>query len=231
MGGTIVKLVRSVRLRGMVGTLIRGGNHAKFLYQNYQKGSFDRTYGTDTQGTLEPQDLGMGHDSFAQGYEAITHEFFSKMMSDLRICHSQYSFIDLGSGKGMSLMLASPFCFSKIIGVELSESLHSIANKNIDRFSRMRSHSPPFELFCMNAVEFEYPLTNLVVFLYNPFQEPIMRKVVAAIERSIESHPRKVFVLYRTPWQKHLFRQSRYFQTLQSTKDYAIFESQYSQVF
>jgi tRNA G46 methylase TrmB len=41
--------------------------------------------------------------------------------------HSDYTFVDLGSGKGRMLLIASEFPFRRIVGVEMRRDLHAQA--------------------------------------------------------------------------------------------------------
>ena len=42
-----------------------------------------------------------------------------------------FTFLDLGSGKGRTLLMASDYPFRRIVGVELLHSLHQIAQENL----------------------------------------------------------------------------------------------------
>jgi len=46
------------------------------------------------------------------------------VLEKLSINHSEFTFIDFGSGKGRVLFLASEYPYKKIIGVELARMLH-----------------------------------------------------------------------------------------------------------
>jgi len=47
-----------------------------------------------------------------------------------------FIFIDLGSGKGRTLLMASDYPFRRIVGVELLLALHQIAQENLEQVSR-----------------------------------------------------------------------------------------------
>jgi len=44
-----------------------------------------------------------------------------------------------------------------------------------------------------------------VVYLFNPFLESVLAEVVKGLERSIEEHPRPVYVLYHNPLLESVF--------------------------
>ena len=119
-------------------------------------------------------------------------------MALLNIDHRDFTFIDLGSGKGRALMLAAGYPFQQIIGVEFSAALHSIAMRNLEIYSGPRLCSD-IRCVCGDAAEFKFPDVPLVVLLSNPFVGDVMRQVVTNIEKSVTSSPRPVYVLYIKP--------------------------------
>ncbi len=67
--------------------------------------------------------------------------------------------------------------FSKIVGVELSEKLNVIANHNLAKF---RSGSASNIFFSsIDATEFDLPETSNLIFMFNPFDDVILRKFVS----------------------------------------------------
>jgi hypothetical protein len=93
-----------------------------------------------------------------------------------------------------------------VIGVELSPTLHRIAEKN---FARIGGSLPASVcLLNIDAREFVFPGTPTVVFLYNPFtEEEIMRTVVANIEHAHRPSGNPAFLLYHSPVQEGVLRE------------------------
>ena len=131
-------------------------------------------------------------------YQPIEPEIFRAMMQALPIDFGQFTFIDIGSGKGRALLLASEFPFRRITGVELLPELHRIAQKNLARFTA-RGGMPPMESVCGNATEFEFPLEPLIVFFFHPLMEAGFRKVLGNLQSSFAQNPRPLFVVYANP--------------------------------
>ena len=131
-------------------------------------------------------------------YQPIEPEIFRPMMQALPADFSQFTFVDIGSGKGRALLLASEFPFRQIIGVELLPELHRIAEKNIARFAA-RSGMPPTESVCGDATEFEFPAEPLVVFFFHPLMQAKFRKVLGNLQSSWAQNPRPLFVVYANP--------------------------------
>ena len=59
--------------------------------------------------------LGVFHSAYQPTEPALFHE----MLAALNITFEDFTFIDLGSGKGRALLMASDYPFLRIVGVEL----------------------------------------------------------------------------------------------------------------
>jgi hypothetical protein len=55
------------------------------------------------------------------------------------------------------------------------------------------------EIFNSNAIEFKNYDSYNYFYLYNPFQEDIMREVISKIENSLIEKPRHVTLIYKNP--------------------------------
>ena len=65
-------------------------------------------------------------------YEATSFGKFSRAMEILAPRYEGFTFVDLGSGKGRVLLLAALRPFRRVIGVEISASLHTRAQANVE---------------------------------------------------------------------------------------------------
>src|SRR5512140_1628938 len=81
---------------------------------------FDRKYGVETGGVYRPkaEDVIGANWAYGGNYQAIEPSSFLEVIGALRIPFEEFTFIDFGSGKGRSLLLASLFPFKRVIGVE-----------------------------------------------------------------------------------------------------------------
>ncbi|MBZ5489392.1 MAG: class I SAM-dependent methyltransferase [Acidobacteriia bacterium] len=57
-----------------------------------------------------------------------------------------FTFIDLGSGKGRALLMAAQYGFKRIIGVEFMPELHRVAQENIRKYTAHRTEASPDHL-------------------------------------------------------------------------------------
>lgn len=157
--------------------------------------AFDARFGTDTAAPF----FGHDHKPGAYFYVATTASLIYEILNSLALQPDTFAFLDMGSGKGRALLVASEFAFAKIVGIELSPRLHCIAEENIARFSPASQQCTAFELHCMNVVDYDHGPEPLVLFLFDPFGRETLRGVVANLEASLRATPRDVFVVYVFP--------------------------------
>ena len=119
--------------------------------------------------------------------------------------HSQYTFIDLGSGKGLMLLLAAEYPFKAVRGVEFSRKLHEVADHNIRNYRN--THQRCFDVQSVNvdAREYQFPLTPLVVYMFNPFRHELLGRVLQHLDASLAAAPRDCLVVYMNPLDAYLF--------------------------
>ena len=67
-------------------------------------------------------------------YQPSEPELFHQILRALPTSPDGFTFIDLGSGKGRTLLMASDYPFRRIAGVELLAEFETIARRNIDRY-------------------------------------------------------------------------------------------------
>jgi len=134
-----------------------------------------------------------------------------------------FTFIDLGSGKGRTLLMASDYPFRRIVGVELLPSLHQIAQQNLRQYKSESQKCFALESICGDATAFPFPDDPLVIYLFNPFPESGMRQVVANLELSLRAHPRPVYVLYHNPLLEHTLREGARLRKIAGTHQYSMF--------
>jgi len=221
----INKVINAIRKRNIRELIVFIINFPLYIYDKYKENKFDKYYGTNTNQKLDLKDYSVDSPNIdhACWYEAITKTYFDKMINQLSVEFQNNIFIDLGSGKGKSLMLAANYPFKKIIGVEFSPELHEIAEKNIEMFSTKERVQTPIQLHCMDAELYDLPMENIVVFLYNPFQGKVMRSVVEKFEKFLSDHPHQLTILYRNPKCSEMFEKNNTLQIVKETSDYKIY--------
>lgn len=154
---------------------------------------FDIAHGTDTAGYLSPREIltSHPHDAHNYGYSSIAPSVFRELcrrwratLSDPERGPAAYSFVDIGAGKGRAVLLASEIPFRKVIGVELSLELATIAQTNVDRWNRFAAAKSRIHVLHQDAMEFCWPRTSLLVFLYNPFACELVEQLLERLEQA-----------------------------------------------
>jgi predicted RNA methylase len=133
-------------------------------------------------------------------YQAVDPEDFHAVVSALPIRFEDHVFIDYGAGKGRALLMATRYPFRRIIGVEYSPRLASIAVQNLRTYNGRRACAE-VEVCVRDAADYELPLEPLVLFFFNPFGRQVMAAVAARVAASWRSHPRPITVIYLTPYE------------------------------
>jgi SAM-dependent methyltransferase len=164
-------------------------------YIEERKEAFDARFGTDTAAPS----LGREKTPGAYFYVATTASLIYEILNSLALPPDAFVFVDMGSGKGRALLVASEFAFAKIVGIELSPDLHRIAEDNISRYNPASQQCMAFELHCMDVVDYEYGPEPVVLFLFDPFGRDTLRSVIANLEESLRARPREALVVYVYP--------------------------------
>ena len=139
--------------------------------------------------------------------------------------YSQYTFIDMGSGKGRVLFAAAEYPFRNVIGVEFSNALHDDALANLKRYKYWGQRCADIEPVHADAREFEFPDDNLVIYLFNPFGPEVMGRMLANLERSLERHPRHVIVVMLWPDHSDVVERMAIMRVYRKTRRHHIFEA------
>jgi SAM-dependent methyltransferase len=176
----------------------------------------DRYYHTDTSGFLPPDQLASSPlDSARRNVYSGSQPSIIRTALDTLPPLPDFTFIDLGCGRGRPLLVASEYPFRSLIGVELSSSLVLDARKNMARLRQRYAQRPPIVIEQGDAAQFSIPGGHAVIFLYNPFGEEVIARVISRIEEAVAAGGRTIFVIYYNPVHGHAFDASpalkRYF--------------------
>ena len=184
------------RLVGVLWEFVRDSTPQR-LRQRFGDADYDWDYRVNTtSGAVGWHDRLMGqfHSAYQPTEPAAFHEMFTRCSKRPTPQHPalnfrDFTFIDLGSGKGRTLLMASDYPFRRIIGVEFLQSLHEIAQQNLQQYKSESQQCFTVESICNDATAFRFPDESMVMFLFNPFPESGMRKVFANLEQSLHAHP------------------------------------------
>ena len=156
-------------------------------------------------------------------YQPSDPATFHESIRSLGIDYGQFEFVDLGSGKGRTLLMASEYPFRRIVGVEAVAALHRVALENLRRFKSATQKCFELDSLCGDARDFQFPPAPLVLFLFNPLPEAGLRMVMANLRASLREHPRPLCVVYHNPLLEHVLEEDGGLRRLSGDLRYAIY--------
>jgi hypothetical protein len=213
----VAKFVSSYRRhKGLVGTLKSCAEEIEDIW-------FDRRFGVDTIETTS--DRALPAVPFGIRYQPTKIKRLRKIFGELRVSYQDFIFLDVGSGKGRVLLVASEFPFRRIIGVEFLPELHSIAEKNIRAYRSTTQKCSAIESLCCDATAYRMPPGNMVIFLSNPFEHPIVSRLMINLKESLQNHPRQVYLIYHNPVCHNLIMRLDFLEVSSVAQLYTIYKS------
>lgn len=200
------------------------------VYWHFRDLAFDFKYKTDTMGWRELSTLnvvGVNRDHGVQ-YQPTQARALSKVLEGIDLPR-EGMFLDLGCGKGRTMILMAEFGYRRIVGVEFAELLCEVARRNLAGYKRRFSSSAEFEVVHADAAEYPIPDDVRAIYLCNPFDHVVMAKVVQNIEASLRRRPRQLHIIYGHPLQRQLIEATGLFQVAARYSfpqcDYLVFRS------
>ena len=168
-------------------------------YEPAEDRSFDEHHGTDTAGSVEPDQLGIS-DARVRG-QAILYlpsplRVTRWMLDHVGVDPSQRTFVDLGCGKGRVLLVAAQRPFRRVVGIEISEQLADVAATNAERYVGPPARRAGVDVITADVTTVDLPTTDLLIHAYHPFGVEILTRVLTRLEASLAVTPRRVTFAY-----------------------------------
>jgi len=110
---------------------------------------------------------------------------------------SRFVYLDVGCGKGRSMVVASELRFRRVVGIEISAPLARSARRNAAAIRKRFPERTPIEVMEGDATRAVLPPGDLVVFLYHPFGRPLLSRFLSILTESRAGH--EMFVVYESP--------------------------------
>lgn len=160
--------------------------------------SWDLIHGVDTCGEIPIVGMAFQSKNKAAGLEYQSHHpaVIRLGLTSLPIRHEDYTFIDVGCGKGRVLLVASEFPFRTIIGLEFAPPLAEIAKRNLHSYRFGHQRCSKITVVTGDALEYELEPEPQVLYFYSPFSPIVLDQMVQRIEDSFQRFPRDIFVLF-----------------------------------
>lgn len=195
---------RSLRTRGLRGS-IRAARRRLFP-PRVTAHPFDTTFGTDTGGLISTCDGDHPSRAHARDYWGTAPSLlrgalarWSGTLAGTGFTVSQYTFIDLGSGKGRAVMLASELPFTACVGVELDPGLAMIARKNLELWSRSAHRCTDLSIVQDDVLALRLPGNPVLLYLFNPFDDHIMSALGLRLRDLLANRGCPIDILYARP--------------------------------
>jgi SAM-dependent methyltransferase len=178
---------------------------------------FDREHGLETSGLIHGWRIGVGHRhaAFSTAYLGVPPSRMRAVLERWRSSSGGMpteacAFVDVGCGKGRALLLASEMPFREVLGVELDGDLLTMAQRNVARWQLAGRPRSPVTAVDADGTEVELPDGALLVYLFNPFGAPVLRRML----QRLQHRQTAVDVLYLYPKYEAVFAEFPAFKLL-----------------
>jgi SAM-dependent methyltransferase len=158
---------------------------------------FDHVYGIKTFQRLDVKVSADAGDGTVWGYAAINQDFFREIMRSIPVALEPYTFVDVGSGMGAAVFLASELPFRRLVGVELTPELVSAAVENTAAFNERSPQKIAPEWIQTDFFKWKIPNEPEIFFFNNPFPEAMTLDAIQYIEQSLTENPRPLLLALR----------------------------------
>jgi SAM-dependent methyltransferase len=182
---------------------------------------FDAANGVRTSGLIAGRHLKSGHrhDRHATAYYGVAPSVFRALLNQWRRTKPvapvrDFTFIDIGAGMGRAVLLAAEMPFHRVAGVELNPTLARIARRNLQHWRALDRVHAPARIHCGDAVDFPFPAGPCLLFLFNPFSKPVLRRLLQHIAQDFKDRPGHLDLLYANNEQEAELEHHRGFRRL-----------------
>jgi SAM-dependent methyltransferase len=224
----ITRLRRSFRERGLAGSF---RHYAVRIYRIFRPHRlkphpFDVRHGVHTTDYIAGSDLGTGHphDIYNTAYygssPSMLHSAIEAWRGSLAPTDppiEAYTFLDLGAGMGRAVMVASLYPFHQVIGIEMSPRLAAQARRNLAIWTRTPRSCNLLQIATCDGTEFPWPRAPLAIYMFNPFEEPVVLRLLATLEHALAEGSGPIDILYMHPTSASVFEAHPHVQFVAST--------------
>jgi SAM-dependent methyltransferase len=202
-----------VKHEGLTVAFAKAMAKARRVFPENVAAEFDAALNTETSRVVPLWRLKIPFENSKHGSEyRTTHpSVFQQALSLVPGDIGDLTFIDIGCGKGRTLILASQWGFKKIIGVEFSPELAAVARRNISTVGICA------EVVEIDACQFSFPDENLLIYMYNPFGPVVMRSLVHNLLEWHENKAKQATLVYVNPVYNQEFKSESAFECVRIT--------------
>jgi SAM-dependent methyltransferase len=158
---------------------------AKHLVQRIQSFWWEKRLNVNTSGYVAATS------EWGLHYTPLPYSVIKAVIDRLELGEKD-TFVDIGCGKGRVLCYAAQKRLMSVVGIEINEVLAKVAQENANN---LRGRNAAIQVLAIPAEQYDYnEATSL--YLYNPFDRPIMDLVFKRLTDSYQRFARPVRIAY-----------------------------------
>lgn len=146
---------------------------------------WDKRHGVDTGGrvAINASRVAVVGNHAQSGYDIVSTppNVFAYLTRYFPDHPNNYSYMDIGCGKGRTVLLASELGFKTCIGIDFASFACEIARKNLTSYKSAVAKRSPCAIFNECATKCAFPDGNLLLFFNNPFGADLWPEVTRRI--------------------------------------------------
>ena len=104
---------------------------------------------------------------------------------------TEFSFVDIGCGKGKALIIANKFKFKEVIGYEINRQVYDVLCKNINKLNIRNSQ------LINDSINADKIRNKSIIYFYNPFSENMTYDFFKKI--SLDKNLKQLIIIYVNP--------------------------------
>ncbi len=221
--GLLIRLFQSVRSNGFWTTISKLFIMAADLL-------YDMRYGVDTLKESALQELSIDGDNRIRGTNYVPARVLAlrQLFKILKpIFTKDRVFVDIGSGKGRVMMIASEYGVKEARGIEFAHELSELSKKNWAIYQYKTHAKTGFKVYEGDVVDYEIRPDEDIFFMNNPFDETVLNRLLDNLCVSLRQNRRPVFIIYFCPTRSDVIEQRKEFNRIQTGKvwgyDFALY--------
>lgn len=182
---------------------------ALFTLKEEFKGEKKYRINTTSYSKLTRYNIAGNQLAHATEYMPANYFTLEQLFSHLPEDAGKSAFLDIGCGKGRAMCVAASYGFRKVIGIDFAQQLIDAAEENLKQTKELYP-ALEYSLHWKDVLNFEIGNDVSTLFMFNPFDEILMRTVIRKINDSLRLHPRPIYIMYASPRHEDLFFADNY---------------------
>lgn len=185
--------------RSILATIARVGprSYSHYLWDRAIEMYFESWLGVSTNGIVQLPELGIDA-SAGNEYGPTSYSALYTILSRCSVRPGEDVFLDVGCGKGRALIVAGYYPFRRIIGIDLSTELDSVAQENLHRL-RKKLRCTNISTFICDATLYDVPHDITIIYFNYSFDGDIFIRFLSKVRQSLVQCPRRLRLICNIP--------------------------------